>query len=79
MIFVPVRRSIRLPDFDYATPGAYFVTICAHERACLFGDVVGGVVRLNDYGEMVREEWERSAEIRAEYLSSCPIISMGLS
>lgn len=55
---VPVRRSIRLPDFDYATPGAYFVTICAHERACLFGDVVGGVVRLNDYGEMVRQTWD---------------------
>lgn len=60
------RRSIRLPDFDYTRPGAYFITICVHERACLFGEVVDGVMRLNEFGEIVREEWERSAEIRAE-------------
>jgi hypothetical protein len=27
------RRSIRLKGYDYATPGAYFVTICTHERS----------------------------------------------
>ena len=26
------RRSIRLRDFDYATHGAYFVTLVTHER-----------------------------------------------
>ena len=26
------RRSIRLPEYDYSQPGAYFVTICAHDR-----------------------------------------------
>jgi putative transposase len=26
------RRSIRLPGFDYRSSGAYFVTICAHNR-----------------------------------------------
>ena len=26
------RRSIRLYGYDYATPGAYFVTICTHQR-----------------------------------------------
>lgn len=62
----PSRRSIRLPGFDYTRPGVYFVTICAHERTCLFGDVVNGVMRVNNLGEIVREEWERSAEIRAE-------------
>ena len=30
------RRSIRLPDFDYTRPGAYFVTIVCAERALLF-------------------------------------------
>ena len=62
----PVRRTIRLPGFDYTRPRAYFVTICAHDRACLFGDVVDGAARLNEFGEIVREEWGRSAEIRAE-------------
>lgn len=26
------RRSIRLAGFDYSQPGAYFVTICTHNR-----------------------------------------------
>jgi REP element-mobilizing transposase RayT len=47
------RRSIRLRGYDYAQNGWYFVTICAHGRACLFGDVVDGVMRLNDAGRMV--------------------------
>ncbi|MGZ8467101.1 MAG: transposase, partial [Candidatus Binatia bacterium] len=42
------RRSIRLPGYDYAQAGAYFVTVCAQDRACLFGEVVGDQMRLND-------------------------------
>ena len=60
------RRSIRLRGYNYARPGAYFVTICTHARAPLFGHVVDGEMVLNEYGEIVREEWMRSAEIRAE-------------
>jgi REP element-mobilizing transposase RayT len=26
------RRSIRLPSYDYSQPGAYFITICTHDR-----------------------------------------------
>ena len=59
------RRSIRLRGYDYTQPGAYFVTICTHERAMLFGQVVDGEMVLNEWGEIVREEWFRSAEIRA--------------
>jgi len=47
------RRSIRLQDYDYSRPGAYFVTICVQGRSCLFGDVVDGEMRLNDAGVMV--------------------------
>ncbi|MBA2224698.1 transposase [Thermogemmata fonticola] len=60
------RRSIRLKGYDYTQPGAYFVTLCTHERAHLFGRVVDGKMVLNDFGEIVREEWFRSADIRAE-------------
>ncbi len=42
------------------------VTICTHARAPLFGRVVDGEMVLNAYGTIVREEWFRSAEIRAE-------------
>ena len=52
------RRSVRLPGYDYARPGAYFVTLCTHERACLFGDVVGDAVRLTWAGGVARRAWE---------------------
>jgi REP element-mobilizing transposase RayT len=51
------RRSIRLKGYDYRQPGAYFVTICAQGRACLFGEVVDGEMRLNDAGRMVERWW----------------------
>ena len=34
------RRSIRLQGYDYSQAGAYFVTICAQNRECLFGKIV---------------------------------------
>ena len=60
------RRSIRLKGYDYTQPGAYFVTICTWNRTCLFGNVVGGTMVLNAMGEIVWDEWFRSAQIRAE-------------
>jgi REP element-mobilizing transposase RayT len=57
---------LRLPYYDYAGAGVYFVTIVAKNRECLFGDVVDGVMRLSDFGRIVEEEWLRSAEIRRE-------------
>ena len=58
------RRSIRLQNYDYSAAGAYFVTICTVDRECLFGEVVDGKMRLNDMGQIVREEWLSTAEIR---------------
>lgn len=56
------RRSIRLKGYDYTHPGAYFVTICAHQRAELFGAVAGGEMRLNANGEIVAERWRWLAD-----------------
>ncbi len=36
------RRSIRLRGYDYSQAGAYFITICTHNRECLFGAVGAG-------------------------------------
>ena len=33
------RRSIRLQGYDYSHAGLYFVTICTHNRECLFGEI----------------------------------------
>jgi putative transposase len=51
------RRSLRLNGYDYAQAGADFVTICAQDRACLFGNVIDGCMRLNDAGHMVATLW----------------------
>lgn len=51
------RRSVRLRGYDYASVGAYFVTICAAERACVFGAIVDGAMRLNEAGWVVENEW----------------------
>ena len=49
----PVRKSTRLPGFDYTQPNYYFVTICAHEKQCLFGapDFLNGIGKIA-YTEM---------------------------
>lgn len=60
------RRSIRLQDYDYTLAGAYFITLVTKERKCLFGDIADGEIRLNDCGQAVQDEWEKSAQIREE-------------
>jgi REP element-mobilizing transposase RayT len=51
------RRSIRLRGYDYSQSGAYFITICTQDRGCLFGEVVDGEMRLNQFGELVEMTW----------------------
>ena len=58
------RRSIRLKNYDYASSGAYFVTIVTHGRQCLFGQIVDGQMRLNEFGEIVCDEWLKTEIIR---------------
>ena len=61
------RRSIRLKDYDYAQAGVYFVTLCTYQRESLFGDIDGaGKLTLSVMGQIVEEEWQRSALIRKE-------------
>jgi hypothetical protein len=55
------RRSIRLKNYDYSQPGAYFVTICTQNRKCLFGEVVEGQTVLNEVGLMVKAVLEELA------------------
>jgi putative transposase len=61
---LPVRRTVRLAGYNYAAAGGYFITLVTHERQCLFGEIVDAEVRLNELGEIVQEEWLRSADIR---------------
>ena len=60
------RRSIRLKGYDYSQAGAYFITICTHNRECLFGEIIEGQMHLNEIGKIVESEWLKTAEIRDE-------------
>jgi putative transposase len=68
------RRSTRLPGFDYTQPAAYFLTICTHDWACLFGAVRDGVMHLNEIGRVVDEEWRRSEAVRAEVVPDTYVV-----
>jgi putative transposase len=60
------RRSLRLPGYDYSQPGAYFELYCVHQRQCLFGEIIDGQMRFNQYGAIVNDEWQISSIIRRE-------------
>ena len=51
------RKSIRLQGYDYSQDGAYFITVCTHNRVPLFGEIVDGVMALNTAGQIVEKCW----------------------
>ena len=57
-------ESIRLPGYDYSRPGAYFITIVTHNRQCLFGEIVDGEMMSNEFGEIVKTEWQKTGILR---------------
>jgi putative transposase len=55
--FTNQRKSIRLENFDYSSPGAYFVTICANLHGFdWFGSLSRDAVVLNGAGKMIETE-----------------------
>ncbi|MBW7998103.1 MAG: transposase [Candidatus Glassbacteria bacterium] len=57
-IFFKQRKNIRLRDYDYSSPGAYRVTICANERQQrLFGTLNNGSIELSKIGRLVENRW----------------------
>lgn len=47
----PQRKSPRIPNFDYASPHYYFITICTKGKACIFGVPA----KLSALGEVTRD------------------------
>src|SRR5258708_26515692 len=56
------RRSIRLRDYDYTSPGAYFITICTQDRKPIFGEIVNNEMQLNELGESLQLIWNTLPE-----------------
>ena len=65
---LPSRKPNRLKDFDYSSPGAYFVTICTQNKRHLFSHVVVGAIhespalRLTEYGKIVEQMIRQTAD-----------------
>lgn len=41
---LPVRKNLRLQEYDYNTPGAYFITFCTHNRCNILSSIVGAIL-----------------------------------
>ena len=65
---LPARKPLRLKEYDYNSPGAYFITVCTREKRCILsriarpsvGDVGAGVldgprVDLTPHGQKVED------------------------
>jgi len=58
------RKSLRLKKYPYQKPGCYYVTFATKNLECLFGEVVDGEMRLNKFGAIAKEEWQKSGSMR---------------
>ena len=54
--------SKRLKDYDYSSPGKYFITICTLNRETYFGNEN----QLSEIGCIARQEWLKTPEIRSD-------------
>lgn len=40
---MPIRKKIRLENYDYSSSGAYFLTVCTSEKRNYLGKIVGAI------------------------------------
>ncbi len=60
----PHRKKLRRKNYDYSKNWYYFVTICCYKNQCFFGEIIDWEMILNEYGEIVQEEINKTEEIR---------------
>ena len=59
--FLPQRKHPRLKNYDYSTAGAYYITICTHDRRCLLAHIAGQAlapaeIQYTEHGEMAKRQ-----------------------
>jgi hypothetical protein len=50
--------SARMKNYDYASNGAYFITIVTKNRDHFFGDIEDNTMILNEIGKIARKYWD---------------------
>jgi putative transposase len=68
-------RTVRIEGYDYGTDGAYFITICSHQKTPIFSEIREGIVHLLPLGKIIREEWESTPAVRG-YVTVLDIMIM---
>ena len=63
---LPVRKSIRLKEYDYSQEGCYFITICVKNGHEMLGEIVNHQLILSEHGSIVKREIDSIYEIRKE-------------
>ena len=58
------RKSLRLKNYNYSLPGAYFVTICTYHKKGILSDIINNEIELNQFGKIIENEWMKTAQIR---------------
>jgi REP element-mobilizing transposase RayT len=54
-----------LQGYNYGQAGLYFITICAWQRQHIFGSIQAGEMQLSSFGEIARDEWLRTSQLRS--------------
>lgn len=62
------RRSIRLKEYNYASEGCYFITLCCKDRLPIFGSIKNNEMQLNEYGLIAQNEWLNTLQKRQHIL-----------
>lgn len=58
--------SARLQNWNYGSPGLYFITICTKGRKHFFGEIENTEMVLNELGLIVNSEWVKTLAIRPD-------------
>jgi REP element-mobilizing transposase RayT len=57
-------KSSRLKNFDYSTPGIYFITTCTYRHNNFFGKIINNQMELSKMGLIVKSELLKTFKIR---------------
>jgi putative transposase len=56
-VMYPVRKILRLKDYDYSQQGLYFITIVTQDRTCLYGVIENEKMHINSAGALIQDMW----------------------
>lgn len=62
------RKNTRLPEYDYSSPGVYFITICTDKKQEIFGSVRRGdagrrpITALTNIGQIAEQMLDQIAQ-----------------